>query len=62
MPTPREVALKVNESSLFANAETGYDANAGCPTAVAGVRPQREELANPTNPPTPPAPASGLKR
>ena len=32
------------------------------PTADAGTRPKREELANPTNPSTPPAPAKNLKR
>ena len=36
MPSPREIALKVNESSLFANGDQGYDAEAGCPTADAG--------------------------
>ena len=62
MPTPRQIAEKVNESSLFADGEQGFDATAGCPTEVAGVRPKREELANPTNPSTPPAPARNLKR
>ena len=62
MPSPREIALKVNEKSLFTDGETGYDAVAGCPTSAAGTRPQREELAHPVNPPTPPAPATGLKR
>ena len=62
MPSPREIALKVNNKSLFADGEAGFDGTAGCPTAVAGTRPQREELANPVNPSTPPAPATGLKR
>ena len=62
MPSPREIAKKVNESSLFADGEAGFDAPAGCPTANAGTRPQRDELANPVNPSTPPAPATGLKR
>ena len=62
MPSPREIAKKVNESSLFADGEQGFDAVAGCPTADAGTRPKREELANPTNPSTPPAPAKNLKR
>jgi hypothetical protein len=62
MPSPRKIAEKVNESSLFADGEAGFDAIAGCPTSVAGTRPQREEGANPTNPSTPPAPARNLKR
>lgn len=62
MPSPREIALKVNESSLFADGEQGYDAEAGCPTAVAGKRPAPDYAANPVNPPTPAAPAKNLKR
>ena len=62
MPSPRQIAEKVNDSAKFADGEAGFDATAGCPTSVAGTRPQREELANPTNPTTPPAPATGLKR
>jgi len=62
MPSPREIAKKVNEASLFADGEQGFDATSGCPTSVAGVRPHRDELANPTNPSTPPAPARNLKR
>ena len=62
MPSPRKIALEKNDKSLFADGETGFDGVAGCPTAVAGTRPRREELANPVNPPTPPAPCTGLKR
>jgi hypothetical protein len=62
MPSPREIALKVNEKSLFADGEQGYDAEAGCPTADAGKRPAPDYAANPVNPPTPPAPAKNLKR
>ena len=62
MPSPRQIAEKVNDSAKFSDGEAGFDATAGCPTSVAGTRPQREELANPTNPTTPPAPATGLKR
>lgn len=62
MPTPRQIAEKVNESSLFADGEQGYDSEAGCPSAVAGKRPAPDYAANPVNPPTPPAPASNLKR
>jgi len=43
MPSPRKIALEKNDKSLFADGEAGFDATAGCPTAVAGVRPQREE-------------------
>ena len=39
MPNPRQIALEKNESSLFADGEQGYDAEAGCPTADAGKRP-----------------------
>ena len=62
MPSPRQIAEKVNDKSQFADGEAGFDATAGCPTEVAGVRPQREEGANPVNPSTPPAPARNLKR
>ena len=62
MPTPREIALKVNDRSMFADPEAGFDAEAGCPTADAGKRPAPDYAANPVNPPTPPAPAKNLKR
>jgi len=62
MPSPREIARKVNESSLFADGEQGFDATAGCPTDVAGVRPQRDEGANPVNPAEPPPPCKNMKR
>ena len=62
MPSPREIAKKVNESSLFADGEQGYDAEAGCPTSVAGKRPAPDYAANPVNPSTPPAPTKNLKR
>jgi hypothetical protein len=62
MPTPREIATKVNDSSQFASAEQGYDAAAGCPTQDAGARSQPDYAANPTNPATPPAPCSNMKR
>jgi hypothetical protein len=62
MPSPREIAKKVNESSLFADGEQGYDAEAGCPASVAGKRTSPDYAAHAANPPTPPAPASNLKR
>ena len=62
MPTPREIAKKVNDPSMFADLEAGYDAEAGCPTAVAGKAAERSYAVNPTNPPEPAAPAKNLKR
>ena len=62
MPTPREIALKVNDRSMFADPEAGYDATAGVPTAVAGHAAERSYAVNPVNPPEPPAPAKNLKR
>jgi|GEM_PF-6288249 hypothetical protein len=56
MPSPREIALKVNERSLFADGEAGYDAAAGCPTSEAGRRPAPDYSVNVPNPPNPPAP------
>ena len=62
MPSPRDIALQKNESSLFADGEQGYDSEAGCPSAVAGKRPAPDYNSHPVNPPTPPAPAKSLKR
>jgi hypothetical protein len=62
MPTPRQIAEKVNESSLFADGEQGFDAEAGCPTSVAGKRPAPDYAASPVNPPTPPAPCTNMKK
>ena len=62
MPSPRDVALKVNESSLFADSEAGYDGEAGCPTSVAGKRPAPDYSSHATNPPTPPAPCTNMKK
>ena len=62
MPSPREIAKKVNESSLFADGEAGYDAEAGCPSADAGKRPAPDYGAHAVNPPTPSAPCKNLKK
>jgi len=62
MPTPREIAKKVNDSSMFSDAEAGYDATEGCPTAVAGHAAERSYITNPVNPPEPPAPCTNLKK
>jgi len=62
MPSPRDIALKVNDRSMFADGEQGFDAEAGCPTAVAGARPHREELAHPVNPAEPAPPCKNMKR
>ena len=62
MPTPREIALKVNDRSMFADPEAGFDAEAGCPTADAAKRPARDYRANATNPPETPAPCKNLKK
>ena len=62
MPTPREIAKKVNDPSMFSDAEAGFDAEAGCPTAVAGHAAERSYAVNPTNPPEPPAPCTNLKK
>ena len=62
MPTPREIALEKNDPSMFSDAEVGFDAEAGVPTAVAGHAAERSYAVNPVNPPEPPAPAKNLKR
>ena len=62
MPTPREIAKKVNDSSMFSDAEVGFDAEAGVPTAVAGHAAERSYRVDATNPPEPAAPAKNLKR
>ena len=62
MPTPREIAKKVNDPSMFSDAEAGYDATEGCPTAVAGHAAERSYRVDATNPPEPAAPARNLKR
>jgi hypothetical protein len=62
MPSPRDIALKVNDKSLFADGEAGYDANAGCPSAVAGTRPATDYAANPVNPAEPAPPCKNMKR
>ena len=62
MPTPREIALKVNDSSMFVNPESGFDAEAGVPTAVAAKRPERSYAVNITNPPEPAPPCKNTKR
>ena len=63
MPSPREIALKVNPSQNFdtANVEK-YDAVAGTPAGVAPEGKPKDYAANPTNPPEPAAPAKNLKR
>lgn len=62
MPSPREIATKVNDPSMFVDADAGYDSAAGCPTAVAGNAAKRDEAANPTNPSAQPAPCTNMKR
>jgi hypothetical protein len=62
MPTPREIALEKNDSSMFADPEVGYDSEAGCPTAVAGHAAERSYAANPVNPPEPAPPCKNMKR
>ena len=62
MPTPREIAKRVNDASMFADPESGYDPEAGVPTAVAAKRPERDYRVNPVNPPEPAAPCKNLKR
>lgn len=62
MPSPRQIALEKNDKSMFADPEAGFDAEAGCPTSVAGKRPAPDYASNPVNPPTPAAPAKNLKR
>ena len=62
MPTPREIAKKVNDPSMFADPEAGYDAEAGCPNAVAGHAAERSYITNPVNPPEPPVPCRNMKK
>jgi hypothetical protein len=62
MPSPREIALQVNDKSMFADGEAGYDAEAGCPTSVSGKRPAPDYAANPVNPAEPPPPCKNMKR
>ena len=62
MPTPREIALKVNDRSMFSDAEVGYDAEACVPTAVVGHAAERNYAVNPVNPPEPPVPCRNMKK
>ena len=62
MPTPREIAKKVNDPSMFSDAEVGFDAEAGVPTAVAGHAAERSYRVDATNPPEPPAPCKNMKK
>jgi hypothetical protein len=59
MPSPRNIAKQVNDSSLFE--EPAYDADAGVPPGVASQGAHPDYAANPVNPPDPPAPAKNLK-
>ena len=63
MPSPREIAEQVNDKSMFADGETGFNAEEGIPTsALKGQRREPNYSVNPTNPPDPPAPCTGMHK
>lgn len=62
MPSPREIAKKVNDPSMFEDPEPGYDGEAGVPSSVGGKVSERDYAVHATNPPEKPCPCKNLKK
>jgi hypothetical protein len=56
MPSPRDIAKKVNSGGFDTSVETSYDAEAGAPVGEFSRGQERDYRSNPVNPPDPPAP------
>jgi len=64
MPSPREIALRVNAPALFASAaddEQRFNLEEGIPRSAGGGQRQDHDSQTIENPPIPPAPCRNLR-
>lgn len=62
MPSPRDIAKKVNNSGGFGDDSPGYDTVGGVPANLAQSGEERDYRANPSNPPEKSPPCKDMKR